>query len=239
MNREDLLKPKEIRHNNKIRLITDYNKKNPPMNEITQTHSHLLERTRKPAFNRTQLQVTHSRGPNLGDLLTHTELERKQKNRGCRPCNKPCATCKHVKTSQTVRSSQTGKTYSIMGDYTCQTVGAVYVLTCNECHTQYVGETGNTINERFRGHTSCIRHHKDNPVSNHMNTHSNKLNFSIHVVASTRADQNNRRRLEEAWITLMDSMIPVLPCIMESFRVKRSSGCAGTVSDLLHSLAFH
>ncbi len=210
IDRDTLLQPKQVRNSNKIRLITHYNKRNPPMEEIIRCHSDLLERTRKPAFTRDQLQVTYSRGPNLGDLLTSTKLEKQPKIRGCKPCHKPCATCRHVVTSRSVTSSRTNKSYPITGDFTCQTTGAVYVLTCNECQDriQYVGETSNTVNDRFRGHIYSIRHNKDTPVANHMNTHQNSTNFSIHVVASTNADQNNRRRLEEAWITLMDSMKP-------------------------------
>ncbi len=210
MNREDLLKPKQARNTDKIRLITHYNTRNPPLNELIQEHSNLLERTRKPAIRKEQLQVTYSRGPNLGDILTHTLLERAHKTFGCKPCNKPCATCRHVSTSTTITSSRTKKTYKIPGEFTCQSTGAIYVLTCKEegCNIQYVGESSRTINERFRNHTHDIRYHKDTPVANHMNTHQNKMNFSIHIVASTDADQNHRRRLEEAWITLMDSMKP-------------------------------
>ncbi len=210
MNREDLLKPKQTRNSNKIRLITHYNTSNPPLNELIKAHSHLLERTRKPAIKKEQLQVTYSRGPNLGDLLTHTQLEKTPKTYGCRPCNKPCATCRHVCTSKTVTSSKTKKSYKIAGEFTCQTTGAIYVLTCKVegCNIQYVGESSRTINDRFRNHTHDIRYHKDTPVANHMNLHPDKMNFSIHIVASTNGDQNQRRRLEEAWITLMDTMKP-------------------------------
>ncbi len=210
MDRNDLLKPKQRRKSDKIRLITHYNKRNPPMNELIQAHSHLLERTRKPAIKQEQLQVTYSRGPNLGDILTHTQLEKVPKSYGCKPCNKPCATCRHVCTSKTVTSSKTKKKYNIQGEYTCQSTGAIYVLTCKHpnCNVQYVGESSRTVNERFRNHTHDIRYHKDTPVANHMNSHENNMNFNIHIVSSTSADQNNRRRLEEAWITLMDTMKP-------------------------------
>ena len=183
----------------RIRLIT-HNKRNPPMNQIIQAHSNLLEITRKPAIKKEQLQVAYSRGPNLGDILTHTPLERNRKNFGCKPCNKPCAICRHVSTSTTITSKRTKKEYRINGEYTYQSTGAIYILTCN------VGETSNTVNQRFRGHTHDIQYNKDTPVANHMNKHQNKLD--IHIVDSTNKDQNQQRRLEEAWITLMDTMKP-------------------------------
>ncbi len=208
MDRGELLKAKQPSRDDKVRLITHYNKKNPPMEQLIKAHSHLLERTRKPAIKRDHLQVTYSRGPNLGDLLTSSNLNKQKKEYGCKPCNKPCATCRHVSTSKTVTSQQTKKKYNITGEYTCQTTSAIYVLTCNTCQVQYVGESGNTVNERFRSHIYDIRHQRDKPVSNHMNTHQNSTDFTIHIVAKAKGDQNTRRRLEEAWITLIDRMKP-------------------------------
>ncbi len=149
------------------------------MEQRIRAHSHLLERTRRPAIMRNQLQVTYSRGPNLGDLLNNSMLNKQKIVYGCKPCNKPCAKCRHVSTFRTVTSEQTKKKYNTTGEYTCQTTSVIYVLTCNTCKIQYVGESGNTVNERFRSHIYDIRHQRDKPVSNHMNTpKQHRLHYS-------------------------------------------------------------
>ena len=59
--------------------------------------------------------------------------------------------------------------YKIPGKYNCQSRNVVYVLTCGIHNMQYVGETKQTLNARFRLHESMINTKKENPVADHFN----------------------------------------------------------------------
>ena len=45
----------------------------------------------------------------------------------------------------------------------------VYVIHCTECAELYIGETGRTLDTRFKEHLADIKQHRDKPVANHFN----------------------------------------------------------------------
>ena len=56
-------------------------------------------------------------------------------------------------------------------------------MTCNVCNIQYVGETSNTMNSRYRGHESSIRTEKDHPVATHYRSYNHTIgDYSITIV---------------------------------------------------------
>ena len=58
---------------------------------------------------------------------------------------------------------------------------------------QYVGETQQTLNARFRLHESMINTNKENPVADHFNEEEhteNRLDFKINVVGQ----ESNKNR---------------------------------------------
>ena len=77
-----------------------------------------------------------------------------------------------------------------------------YVLTCGMHNIQYVGETQQALNARFRLHESMMNTRKKNPVADHFNEedHSeNRLDYKINVVRQ-ETNKNRRLRLEESWM---------------------------------------
>ena len=57
------------------------------------------------------------------------------------------------------RSSVNGRHYPILTDsnLNCQSVNIIYLITCNVCKTQYVGETQRSFGIRMREHLNQIR----------------------------------------------------------------------------------
>ena len=75
----------------------------------------------------------------------------------------------------------------------------IYVLTCETHNIQYVGETQQTLNARFRLHESMINAKKQIPVADHLNDENhlnNKLDYKINIVGQ-EANKNRRLRLED------------------------------------------
>ena len=52
----------------------------------------------------------------------------------------------------------------------------MYVVNCTKCTKLYIGETGHTLDTRFKEHLVDIKHHRDKPVANHFN----QAGHSIH-----------------------------------------------------------
>ena len=63
---------------------------------------------------------------------------------------KPCPIDLHLLHSKKVKSSQTGESFVIRGNFNCFTEGVIYVTTCDICKKQYIGQTGRSLHTRKR-----------------------------------------------------------------------------------------
>ena len=63
-----------------------------------------------------------------------------------------CKTCKHISQSSTFTSNVTKRSYEVVSNsasMTCISESVVYLITCNRCRIQYVGETGQKLRNRL------------------------------------------------------------------------------------------
>ena len=72
-------------------------------------------------------------------------------------CKDPrCKTCPQLVKSFKVKSTNTGREYecNFKTDQTafCHYKNLIYLLSCNNCKIQYVGQTGQTLKRRINGH---------------------------------------------------------------------------------------
>ena len=71
--------------------------------------------------------------------------------------DKRCKTCKAGNFGKSFNSSSTGICYNINQEMNCKTKNVCYLLTCESCDDQSVGETKRQLNHRINGHNSDIR----------------------------------------------------------------------------------
>ena len=115
---EELLKPSKKNKDNRIRLITTYNQRNPPMKKILQKYTDWLDKTKKDISSK-DLQTMYKKARNLKQLLVKGKITTHQPNLGfSTKCNKPCKTCPRMDTSNTITSLD-GISYKIQGKFTC------------------------------------------------------------------------------------------------------------------------
>ena len=206
MSRSSLLKNSKREDNSKIRLITNYNPKNPNFRDILKKYEDILLLTRKQAISPDDIQVTYSRSPNLKDILVRANLTYTPTPRICQPCYKThCRTCVHINSNIAVTNQQ-NTSFPIRGNFNCQSFNIVYIMTCEICNIQYVGETSNTLNTRCRGHESAIRNEKDHLVAQHFNSYNHSWHDYNITAVDKESDKNRRLRLEEPWMQLMDTL---------------------------------
>ena len=110
-------------------------------------------------------------------------------------------------TSQVI-SNQANHSYPIRGNFHFKSTNVVYVMPCNVCNIQYVGETSNTMNNRYRGYESSIRTQKDHQVAIHYRSYNHTIDDYSITNVDKEPDKNRRLRLEESWITLLHTLTP-------------------------------
>ena len=71
--------------------------------------------------------------------------------------NKKCIFCPILNKSGKVTCTATGETHNTKINITCKSNNLVYCITCRTCLKQYVGQTKNSIAQRFYSHTYNIR----------------------------------------------------------------------------------
>ena len=75
-------------------------------------------------------------------------------------CGKNCPTCPYISNGLTTYTFfSTGETRPIKFNLTCETKNLIYVIQCNHCNLQYIGEAKRRLKDRFNEHRRTI----DNP----------------------------------------------------------------------------
>src|SRR5207244_6573894 len=86
---------------------------------------------------------------NLGRQLTSSRFQDDNEQGAFRGCAEPrCQACRnHAPPTSKITSTTYKKQISIKNNITCATKNIIYVITCNRCKMQYVGETGRCLRE--------------------------------------------------------------------------------------------
>ena len=157
--------------------------------------------------------AAYRRDANLQDILVHSKHRRMfESNRqpGTQQCGKSCAICQYMLESKD-KVVEEANNMRFLDSITCKSANVIYGIICKECRkVVYVGETGNTIYERFQNHISNIRRKKDEPISRHFNGKNHNLgNMKILGLESIgRLDIHRRKIRESFWIQKLQTITP-------------------------------
>ena len=68
-----------------------------------------------------------------------------------------------------ISKSASGATIKLRRNTSCKTTNVVYLITCTKCGKQYVGETGDYVNQRMNGDRDYWKHKRfeRSPVAEH------------------------------------------------------------------------
>ena len=128
-----------------------------------------------------------------------------------------CKDCPSIWKRGHFKSSQTGTRYKkhfVAPD--CEVVNAVYLITCKNCGSQYVGETKRRVILRWKEHHRDIKNKKDTPVCSHFNTPQHVFEEAtkeiIDVIRGNPADariESLRLKRETYWIITLQTLSPL------------------------------
>jgi hypothetical protein len=123
-----------------------------------------------------------------------------------------CRVCSYIKPCSSIRSHINCKDFKTIGNINCKTGNVIYLISCNLCNQQYVGETSRPLADRVNTHLSCIRTNKETPVGLHFNMADHSLsNFSITGIErmDNSSDANTRKIKETTWQNLLQTAYPL------------------------------
>ena len=122
------------------------------------------------------------------------------------------------RTDSTVTTSitctTTGRTYRGPENINCRVNNVVYILTCNQCEKQYIGETGRPFIERWKEHLYDIKVKRPYPVARHFNENDDHKKATFHakilsLINGTAEGATQRRKYKEnRWIRTFKSFQP-------------------------------
>ena len=216
--REEALLPRPRRPAlERIPLVVTYRPGLTKLSSIVRKHLptlHISDKLRKAIPN--PPLVAYRRPPNLRDLLVRAEVKTPTPPTlgDNAPCgSRRCKTCPLIKHTNTFTSNTTGRRYTIRNQFTCKTKNIVYMISCNKCNKQYVGETENALHIRMNGHRSDITTKKlDKPVAAHFNQPDHSYE-DLRVMGIEKIEDHNnsrkRRKLRERyWIFELRTLTP-------------------------------
>ena len=143
------------RHDSTDRLpfVVTYNPSLPHIFNILRKHFHILLSSKRcrEVFKHPHI-VAHRRTSNLHDILvkaksvpTITTPNNTSLPPGSFHCGQDCATCPYVTNGLTHYTFfSTGTTRQIKSHITCN---LIYMIQCNRCHLQYIGEAKNNVSK--------------------------------------------------------------------------------------------
>ena len=204
----------------RIPLVLTYNPLNPNLMKIIKRHWQVLRLSPecKKLFPETPI-LAYRRNRNLRDTLVRASLLKpiqtvKDRKLRRNKCPKPnCTWCSELKTTNQITCTVTGCTFCGPKNINSHVNNVVYILTCNQCKKQYIGETGRPFIERWKEHLYDIKVKRPYPVARHFNESDNHQEATFHakILSLIKGPANRvtarRKYRESRWI----SIFQVLP----------------------------
>lgn len=175
-------------------------------------------------YQKYRLITAYKTGRNLRKIIVKSLLTENNMNKriglvvqpttfGTTRCtNTKCRACSYIKPCSTIRSHTNCKDFKTIGNINCKTSNIIYLISCNLCNQQYVGETSRPLADRVNTHLSCIRTNKDTPVGLHFNMADHSLShFAITGIERMDITCNNttRKMKESTWQNILQTAYPL------------------------------
>ena len=224
MERNNLLAEKvgqQIRDDNKkLFLILDYNPSLPPIKDWIDELWPILYKSSATRILVDRIPTIGYRRPkNLQDMLVSSNLPEinwfgTKKKHSIPRCNRSaCRHCPRIDRTGQVTSTSTGRKYRTQTRISCTSSNVIYLVQCNLCMKQYVGQTRNKILIRLNQHYSSIRNKLETPVSRHFQGHNCIEPYPVRIfILSLIKDADNaqelRNKWEKIWMARLNSYVP-------------------------------
>jgi hypothetical protein len=146
--------------------------------------------------------------PTLHTRPAHHHLGQAKSCKGTR-----CLMCPYIPITTEVISSATKTAFPIHGQLDCKSCKVVYVVTCDTCMKQYVGQTRNNLQIRFANHRRDIKTAKAGTLGAHFAEHQGEPQYTVTpVFQAPSIDENGTEstleEVEAFYIKVLKTQTP-------------------------------
>ena len=215
VDRDSLLVYKDKQTNNsRVPMVMTYHPDLKQLSSAIRKHWDLIENdpSLKNIFPQPPI-MAYRRPRSLRDILVSSTVTKRSPSTpgGYTPCKrKNCVCCVAANTECKFQSTATSQKYTIFTQTNCKTSNCIYILTCDICKIQYVGETKTTFNLRWNNHRSFYKTNKNCPLTRHLKSNGHpfeKVTFQI-IEQNSTWDDAARRSREQFWIYQLRTLEP-------------------------------
>ena len=176
INRNHALQRKD-KKKDQLRVVfaLEYDPRLPSISSILQRHWRTMvqDPRMKEVFSEPPM-VAFRRPTNLREKLVKAKLppsgREKRTVKGMKRCEKNCPSCPFIQEQRIVRCTKTNKSVEINAQCNCKTSNVVYIISCTQCPSKYIGKTERTLDERVREHIGYVRNKQlHQPTGEHFN----------------------------------------------------------------------
>ena len=194
----------------RVLLVITYNPALRSVASIIHKHLNILSSSPRCAnvFNAAPL-VAFRRSNNLSNLLVSAKLRNPNQSnqpRGSFRCGYNCLTCNYITDGLTIYSFySTGETRPIHHHIDCNSKNVIYMVQCNRCHKQYIGETKRRLKDRFNEHRRPVDKRtnisKPTAVSEHFLSNDHNANdMQLIPLELMKSNRDSVRKAREAYL---------------------------------------
>ena len=98
-----------------------------------------------------------SQAPSRGRLLYRSKFESQRKNHEMKNCRKNSISCPYLVKAFLYQFKQVNKTFMLKNFFNCESSNLIYVVICQGCKEEYIGETGCLVKEWISIYRQHIR----------------------------------------------------------------------------------
>ena len=145
----------------------------------------------------------YRKNKNLKDYLVHSRL---RDTTSTTPLKAP----DYFEQKQFVKNRTTKTTFEVKQQLQANTTNCIYLITCRKCGLQYVGETKNTIAERFNQHKYNINNTRKTAllIVKHFTAHGVDSMTLSGLQHNPNWTEGQRRYMEKQWIRKLNTNYP-------------------------------
>ena len=193
-------------HNNKDNILTFVKTHNPNNPNITHhiynnlpylTQSNIMDKV----LSNTKIITSNRQSKNIKHMLCTFKYKSKGNNQIFQ-VNKcavtKCKVCPVIIEDQ-VYKFKNGQSFFIKDNMSCTSENLLYVLRCNNCKEEYIGQTSDTLRHRMTVHRQHIthQHYRVLYVSNHIASCGDNVSYSVFPFYKFRNNDNLYRNYME------------------------------------------
>ena len=155
----ELRKPKEKGREEIIPFVSTHNPNNPNIFPIIRQTFEKFQhsKTMPNMFYGKKLIKCMHQAPNLERLLCKSKFMPVEEHFQVNSCGKNCVCCPYLLKASSYLFKRVNKVFFLKNNFNCESKNLIYVVICQECQEEYIGETGCLVKEGISVYRQHIR----------------------------------------------------------------------------------